>query len=239
MGRSSLLMEQERSMNKRCAGLAALLLLLGAIGLGNPYMNFGGVIDPRLLVTRIDSVKLVSPDMFFLTPDWGTHLPYDTFVFTVDFPPWPESIKLYGTAGPFPANTTIPHPKLDTWYRIGFGTQPPLVKFCACPGYPDPSVEESKTSVERHQYLDVSPSVVTGQMAVRLQPVGAGRPVVEIHDAVGNVVRSLDCTAGTSGVATATWNREDEFGRLVPEGAYFCRYAGADVIAVKKVLVAH
>jgi hypothetical protein len=56
---------------------------------------------------------------------------------------------------------------------------------------------------------------------------------------MGNVVRSLDCTAGADGAATATWNREDEFGRLVPVGVYFCRYAGTDVIAVRKVLVAH
>jgi flagellar hook assembly protein FlgD len=63
--------------------------------------------------------------------------------------------------------------------------------------------------------------------------------VVEIHDAVGNVVRSLDCTAGADGVATATWNHEDDHGRLVPEGVYFCRYAAAGGAAVRKVLVTH
>jgi flagellar hook assembly protein FlgD len=76
-------------------------------------------------------------------------------------------------------------------------------------------------------------------MSVRLRPDGTARPVIEIHDAAGNVVRSLGCTAGTDGAATATWNREDDFGQLVPEGVYFCRYAEADVIAVRKVLVAH
>jgi flagellar hook assembly protein FlgD len=76
-------------------------------------------------------------------------------------------------------------------------------------------------------------------MTVRLQPAGNGRQVVEIHDAAGNVIRTLSCAAGASGVATATWNREDDRGRLVPEGVYFCLYAGADVIAVRKVLVAH
>jgi flagellar hook assembly protein FlgD len=78
-----------------------------------------------------------------------------------------------------------------------------------------------------------------GQMTIRLQTVGTSRPVVQIHDAVGNVVRSLGCTAGAEGAATATWNREDDRGRLVPEGVYFCRYANADVVAVRKVLVAH
>ena len=91
------------------------------------------------------------------------------------------------------------------------------VKFGGYPG-----VEESKPLSERPLFLVVSPSVVTRQLTVRLQPVGTGRPVVEIHDAVGNVVRSLDCSPGPDGVATAKWNREDEFGRLVSEGIYFC-----------------
>jgi hypothetical protein len=63
--------------------------------------------------------------------------------------------------------------------------------------------------------------------------------VVVVHDAAGNVIRSLSCTAEANGAATATWNREDEFGRLVPEGVYFCRYAASGVVAVRKVLVTH
>jgi hypothetical protein len=63
--------------------------------------------------------------------------------------------------------------------------------------------------------------------------------VVQIHDAVGNVVRSLDCAVEADGAASATWNREDDRGRLVPEGVYSCRYATADLVAVRKVLVVH
>jgi hypothetical protein len=225
-------------MKNRCVGLAAILLSLSAIGIGNPYENFGAVIEPRSTVTRVDSVKLLSPDATFLTPGWGSYTPYDTFVFTVGFPPWPETIKLYGTVNSFPANTTINSPKLDTRYYFGASVQAPPFWFASVPGYPDPGVEESKPMVEHQPRLSVSPSLVVGQTTVRLRPVGTGRQVVEIHDAVGNVIRSLDCTAGTSGAATAKWNREDEFGRLVPEGVYFCRYAAADVIAVRKVLVA-
>jgi len=217
-------------MKKRCAGLVAVLVSLVAFGVANA--DFGGVIDPLTIVTRIDSVKLTSPDTTFLTPGWGTSS-MDTWNFT-GVPSSPASIMLYGTAGGFNANTLIPHPLPDTWYRIGMGVQAPLVKFFGGIG-----VEESRSVVERLQCLAVSPSVVTGQMTVRLQPVGAGRPVVEIHDAVGNVIRSLSCTAGASGTATATWNRRDEFGRLVPEGVYFCRYAASGAAAVRKVLVAH
>ena len=58
-------------MKNRCVELAALLLLLAAIGIGNLYENFGGVIVPGTTVTEVGSVKLLSPDMTFLTPGWG------------------------------------------------------------------------------------------------------------------------------------------------------------------------
>jgi hypothetical protein len=225
-------------MKKRCAGLVVVLLSLFAFGIGNPYENFGGVIQPGLMVTRVDSVELLSPDMAFLTPGWGSETPEDTFVFTVGFPPWPETIKLYGSISGFPAYLTAVNPKLDTWYHLGMTPEAPHVKFCACPGEPDPGVEGSKPAVAQPPRLTVRPSVVTGQMTVRLQHVRTGRSVVEIHDAVGNVVRSLDCTAIADGAATATWNRKDTYGRIVPEGVYFCRYVASDVIAVRKVLVA-
>jgi len=222
-------------MKNRRALLAVVLLSLLAFGVASAEIEFAGVIDPSTTVTRIDSVTLRSPDMTFLTPGWGSHFPYDTFVFT-GVTAWPETVVLHGTVQAFPTHKRIVHPDTSTWYRLCLSVVVSQVKFYGT-GYG--GVEESKPMVERLHCLAVSPSVVTRQMMVSLRHVGTGRPVIEIHDAVGNVVRSLDCTAGTDGVATATWNREDDLGRLVPEGVYFCRYAAADVIAVRKVLVAH
>jgi hypothetical protein len=219
-------------MKKRCAGVVVFLFSLVVSGVA--YADFDGVIDPMTTVTRIDSVKLTFeyyPDMTFLTSGWGSAY-YDSFHFG-GVPRWPETIALYGTVNAIPVYRPILHPEGDTWYPIGFGAVTSYVVFFAHLG-----VEESKSAVERQPRLSVSPSVVTGQMTVRLVSAIMGRPMVEIYDAVGNVVRSLDCTAGTDVVATATWNREDEFGRRVPEGVYFCRYAAADVIAVRKVIVA-
>jgi hypothetical protein len=190
------------------------------------------VIDPQTTVTRIDSMTGLSPDMTILTPGWGSHTPYDTFHLPDVFQ-WPETIVLHGMVNGFAVHTSFTHPQHDTWYRIGLGVVTSYVAFYALMG-----VEESRSAVVRPQHFTVSPSVVTGQMTVRLQPVGTGRPLVEIHDAAGSVIRSLDCAAGADGAATATWNREDDRGRLVPEGVYFCRYAAAAVIAVRKVLVA-
>ena len=223
-------------MKNRRALFVIVLFSLPATGLSNPVMFNGGVIDPRATVTRIDSAKLTFywyDDMTFPTPGWGTHTPYDTFIFG-SVPAAPETIVLHGMVQGFEVHTSFTHYQPDTWYPIGRGVVTSYVEFGGYPG-----VEESRSLAQRSMRLTVSPSVVTVQMTVRLQPASEGRPIVEIHDAIGNVVRSLDCTAGTDGVATATWNRKDDRGRLVPEGVYFCRYAASDIIAVRKVLVAH
>jgi hypothetical protein len=223
-------------MKNRCAGLVVVLFSLSAFGVASAEIEFSGVIDPQTTVTRIDSVTLRLPDMTFLTPGWGSHFPYDTFIFS-GVPAWPETLRLHGTVQGFPTHKLFirPHPKPDTWYGLCLSVVRSYVKFYGT-GYG--AVEEPKPAAPPLPRLAVSPSVVTGQMTVTLQPASPSIPVVEIHDAVGNLVRSLNCTAGTDGAATATWNREDKSGHLVPEGVYFCRYAASDVIAVRKVLVA-
>jgi len=217
-------------LKKHYAGLAVVLISLVAFGVANA--DFIGVIDPRTTVTRIDSLVTTSPDMVFPTVGWGTHTPMDTFTFTgVSFP---ATITMHGTVQGFPVHKLFTHPQPDTWFPVSMGVVTSYVWW-----HGDVGVAESKSGAEARQRLVVSPSVVTGQMTVRLQPVGTGSAVVDIHDAAGNVIRSLNCTAGASGTATATWNREDDFGRLVPEGVYFCRYAAAGAAAVRKVLVTH
>ena len=217
-------------MKKRCAGLAVVLVSLVAVDIA-AATDFHGVIYPDGWSMYGDSVRISPHDTTFITPNWGGTV--DTFDFP-DLLNWPTNIVLYGHTGVGPNITTIPNPVIGHWYNIQTGGDGALVMFYGADG-----VEERRLAVESQQHMLVSPSVVTGQMTVRLQPAGPGRPVVDIHDAVGNVVRSLDCATGADGVATATWNREDDHGRLAPEGVYFCRYAAAGVIAVRKILVAH
>jgi hypothetical protein len=220
-------------MKNRYAGLVAVLVSLAAFGVANAEFSFHAVLDQMTTVTYIDSVKLTTPDMFFLTPGWGTQTPYDTFDFN-GITDWPLSIRLFGTLNGSPVARSIYPPKTDTWYFVSPSLPSSKVMF-----WRDPGVEESKPAAERQPRLAVIPSVVTGQMTVRLLSAATGKQSVQMYDAVGNVVRTLGCTAGADGFATATWNREDDLGRLVPEGVYFCRYASGDAIAVRKVLVAH
>jgi len=225
-------------MKTRCVGLAVVLVSLVAFGIGNAQTPFTGVINANSNLTVVDTaiLNVLTTTDTELTSGWmasGNQM--DTFKFP-DLTAWPNKVTLIGTIMGIPNTSVFTAPLPDTWYQFQSGSPiAPLVKFTSPPS----GLEESRSAFGPLQRLNVSPSVVTGQMTVRLQPVGTGRPVVDIHDAVGNVVRSLDCAAGTNGVATATWNREDEFGRLVPEGVYFCRYAASDVVAVRKVLVTH
>jgi len=222
-------------MKKHCAGLAAVLISLVAFGIGQAQQDFHGVLNPNHYSTVIDSVTVIPQDTTFLTAGWMSEgLEYDTFDFP-NLPQWPTDLWVYGAVRGSPTSFCFVGLVGRRWYPFGMGGAPYLMFYGEGVG----TVEESRPEVRPRQCLAVSPSVVTGRMTVRLQPVEAGGPVVQIHDAVGNVVRSLDCAFGADGAATATWNREDDQGRLVPEGVYFCRYAGAGVIAVRKVLVAH
>ncbi len=221
-------------MKKRFAGLVVVLFSLFIFGVANADIEFVGVLDPKNTAAQVDSLEFIMPDTTFLTPDWGSQTLYDTFIFT-GITAWPETLRLYGTVSGLPVQNELTHPKPDTWYRLS--SLLPITPFVMF--YGDYGIEESEPAAGGQPRLAVSPSVVVGQMTIKLQPVGNGRPMVEMHDAVGNVVRSLVCTAGADGVATTTWDRKDESGRLVPEGIYFCRYAVGDIIAVRKVLVAH
>jgi hypothetical protein len=228
-------------MKNRCAGLAALLLLIGAVGIGNPY-DIDAVLDANFSPYHadIDSAYLVrQQDSFaYSTAGWGVWAGHisDTFYFPGYPFSWAWRVWLKGTYNGRRFTTVYPAPEEGQWYDLLMAVIPPRVMFA---DYEDPGVEEHGLAGTPLPRLAVSPSVVNRQMTVRLQPVGSGRQVVVMHDAVGNVVRSLDCTGGSDGIVTAKWNRKDEFGRLVPEGVYFCRYAAADVIAVRKVLVTH
>ena len=220
-------------MKKRCAGLAVVILSLVAFGIGNAQIAFYGVVDPNTYNVQVQTaIVFVSPTVdTFPTPGWGG-TQVDT-AHIADIAAWPDSVQLTSAIGPAPNVSMFPSPIPSTWYdfTVGSITKPRALFYSGAVNVEEPG------SPEPLQRLRVSPSVVTGQMTVRLQPAGPGRPVVEIHDAVGNVVRSLDCTAGADGITTATWNREDGLGRLVPEGVYFCRYAASGVVAVRKVLV--
>ncbi len=225
-------------MRKSCAGLVAVVLSLAVFGVGDAQIAFFGVVDPNTHVVDIQSARVfITTDVDTIpTTGWtASGTSYDTFQFP-NLTQWPDSVELTGTIGGMPNVSMFPSPIPNTFYRFVYGAPvAPRALFYQ----EDVGVEESRTAVGPQRRLDVNPSVVTGKTTIRLLPAGTGKPVVQIHDAVGNVVRSVECAVGTDGFATATWNREDWLGRSVPEGIYFCRYAAPGVVAVRKLLVTH
>lgn len=223
-------------MKKCCTGLAIILLSLAAFGVVNAQQDFHGVVDPTGHTVTVDTaiVTVMSVVETIATPGWGVGSSLDTFDFP-DLAKWPDSVVLLGTVDADSVRAGFPDPVRNTWYMFGSGgAAAARVMFYGATG-----VEEPRSAVEPRPCLNVSPSVVTTQMTVRLERPGPGRPVVEVFDAAGNLIRSLNCAAGANGFATTTWNREDGLGHLVPGGIYFCRYAAPGAAAVRKVLVAH
>jgi hypothetical protein len=220
---------------KCCCGLAVIVLSLAGFGVAGAGTTFHGVLNPNTHVVWIDTVIVTAPPHpeTLLTPGWGsTSAAFDTFDFP-DLVNWPLLIELWGSVDSVRTHQTFGAPQNGVFYPFQ-GFQPaPKVQF-----FGEVGIEESGNVIASPPRMSVSPSLVTAQMTVLLQPAGAGRHVVEVRDAAGNLVRSLDCTAGANGLATATWNREDGLGRLVPCGIYFCRYAASGAVAVRKVLVA-
>ena len=216
-------------MKKRCAGLAVVLVSLVAVGVVNAQTPFHGVINSNTHEVLVNTAILVMGAQVdtFPTLGWGTEGSMDTFDFP-DITRWPDTVVLIGTVDGNDNTSRFPNPVENVWYRFEWGgIVAPMALF-----YSQVGVEEPRPAIEARPYLEVSPTVVTAKMTVRAPATGS--PRVEVLDAVGNVVRALNCTDGT-----ATWNREDGFGRLVPEGIYFCRYSNSDAVAVRKVLVTH
>lgn len=226
-------------MKIRSAGPAVLLVFLVAVGVGNASVPFYGVINTNSYTVTVDTafVSISGAVDTFLTSGWsGTGSSLDTFHFLPDIAAWPDSVMLAGKINGQHNDSPFPRPLEDTWYRFAW---PQIITPSAMFYGPGQGLEESRSAAEPLQRLNVSPTVVTTQMTISVRPAATSRPVVEVLDAAGNLVRSLNCTAGANGLATTTWNREDGRGRLVPRGVYFCRYVAPGAVAVRKVLVAH
>ena len=224
---------------KCCCRLSLVVLAFVAFSVGNAGTSFYGVIRPNGHPVWVDTAIVTAPPLndTFATTGWGSDsVAPDTFHFP-DIANWPVMVILRGTVNGIYMPYNFPLPANGMWYDFMPVPPPPpnpQVMFYGMTG-----VEESGPATQPQPCIDVSPSLVTTQMTVRLACPGPGRPVVEVFDAAGNLVRSLNSTPGTNGFATATWHCENGSGRLVPAGVYFFRHAASGAVAVRKVLVAH
>jgi len=221
-------------MKKCCSGLAVVLVSLVVFGVGRAQVDFHGVLNPNNHSAWVDTVIIVVPPTpeTILTTGWGADsVGYDTFDFP-DLLAWPLMVELRGRIDTMHTQQLFPAPVNGQWYLlVGTPPPPPKVMF-----YGETGTEEPRTAVGARQRLSVSPSVLIDRVTIQAQVAGRGPVRLEIVDAVGNRVRSLG-TSSRNGVITQVWQGDDDAGKRLPEGIYFCRLAVGEATAVRKVLL--
>ncbi len=221
------------------ARLSALLLLLGAhTSLANPVpIDFVGLLSTGSHVVSVDSATVLDERGGFRsyhTPDWGGDTGIvDTFHFLPERYDLPIVITLFLMQDDSALLFPIPDLAFDTWYMIPGAPRQTEVLIGWWTG-----LEEDRRPSLGRAGLTVGPSIVRANTTIRAEHVPGTDCAFTLFDAVCNRVRTLR-TRASRGAATATWNGEDDAGRRLPEGVYYCRYAAADAIAVRKIIVAH
>jgi hypothetical protein len=167
----------------------------------------------------------------FPTPGWqGDSLAVDTFAFPpIDYSPMQVDLAL--TVDGNHILLSIPGPMHDTWYIISSMPTEAKVKFLWLNG-----IEEDGRRPSEPERLTVRPGIFTGTATVRAGHVGVGRCEAEIYDALGNRVRTL-VLHRSGAAASATWNGDDDLGRRLPEGIYYCCLNDAAGPAVRKLIL--
>jgi len=216
--------------------LPGLLALVAALApLAHASVQIAGVLSTGSHTVIVDSALIQDENgnMYtFLTPGWqDDSMAMDTFVFPpIDYAPL--QIELGLTVGGSPTWLTLLNPFDDTWYIIPSTPTEAMVKFFWSNG-----IEENGRRPSEPARLTVNPGIITGTATVRAEHVGIGRYEVEIYDALGNRVRTL-VLHRSGAAASATWNGDDNLGRRLPEGIYYCCLNDAVGPAVRKLILA-
>lgn len=84
----------------------------------------------------------------------------------------------------------------------------------------------------------IAPNPCPGRALVRYSLATEMGASVTVHDLAGRQVRVLASGVRTPGRYTAEWRGDDDAGRELANGVYFCRFAAGAVSATRKVILA-
>jgi hypothetical protein len=200
-----------------------VLLLLAVMQSAAAQIVATGYLETAIEPVDIDSAYFAygGQDTWFPTTGWHAN-PEQTVQF--EFPPFagfPDTVRLAARFSGVPVTKEIDGPNRQAWYQFDPPHDQTHVMFDAPAG-----IEEG-----RHDpavpYLTVSPSLVRDAAVIR----SSGGGLLELVDAAGNAVRTLRAAA------MVRWAGEDDSGRRLPEGVYFCRLVRGDRSFVRKVIL--
>jgi len=223
--------------------LAALLLLAGVlVPHAHADIQTTGVLSTGSHVVAIDSLEILDMSgviqRYLTAGAWGGDtMVVDSFVCT---PPMPQPpmilMNMWGMLDASPFSMTIPPTvQPDTWYTIP--SSPTEAKLLFHWVFVVDVAEPGQTRPVRAN-LTATPSIVRTGTTVRAERVAGVTCAFVFFDAAGNRVRTLT-TQTSAGSASATWTGEDDFGRKLPEGIYYCRVDNADNSSVRKLILSH
>ena len=211
-----------------------ILALLVAAGPVRAQVVMDGILSTGSHQVSIDSadVRIDTASILVPTPGWsGDSLSQDTLRFP-SLTRWPTAVKLfYKTESTLvlAVDTVV----RDSWYVLpGFGPTEPRVMFHEVSG-----IAESRLGLLGNSEFSVTPSVTGGSALIRVQLGLGDRFGVEVYDAAGNRVRVLAGAATGRVGASLLWQRDDDLGRQLPEGIYYCRLSVASRYSVRKLVL--
>jgi hypothetical protein len=231
---------KRRTITRNAAAPTALLVLIAAlVPLAHASVQVTGVLSTGSHAVVVDTVLIMNVGGgmdLFTSPvlDWrGDSMTVDTFV----FPPIafaPLQVDMWLTVDSSPIFFSISGPQQDTWYVIPGTPTEAQVMF----SWQDiMGVDEYGRPARRRAVLSVRPSVVGARASIRAERVAGTNCAFEFYDVAGNRVRTLRTQASSSGAASATWSGEDDLGRRLPEGIYYCCLDDAANPSVRKLVL--
>jgi flagellar hook assembly protein FlgD len=81
------------------------------------------------------------------------------------------------------------------------------------------------------------PNPFAGQVTIRYSLATDVRALLQVYDRLGCMVRSWAVSRQPSAVGAVTWNGNDDRGRELARGVYFCRFTAGDYRATEKVVL--
>ena len=215
---------KRKTVVRSAAPLFALLLLVGAfVPLAHADVLTTGVLSTGSHLVIGDSVTVFDIGGGFrtyITTGWGGDtMVEDTFVLTPPMGADPMMIMMHYRQDDSAYMLDIPSPVMDSWYIIpGTPTEAQVMfHWDVVDG-----VNEPGRLGHARADLTVSPSIVATGATIRAARVAGTSCAFTLYDAAGNRVRTLRTQASASGAASATWNGNDDLGRRLPEGIYYC-----------------
>jgi 1,4-alpha-glucan branching enzyme len=106
------------------------------------------------------------------------------------------------------------------------------------PGIVEDIQDNTNQVVKDYKLYQNYPNPFNPSTEIKYQVLNQSKVVIKIYDLLGNTVKTLVNQEMSSGTFNVTWNGDNDFGKKVTSGVYFCRMeSGAFIQTIKLMLM--